>query len=109
MEGRWKVAEANITIPDHIPELKHHFDDSAQQLESSTLGMWVFLLTEIMFFGGMFGSLHHLPQHVSGSVRLHQPLHECRRSADQHRRSHLSSLTHGAGGARGAVWARRRR
>src|SRR5262249_9880760 len=35
--------------------LKHHFDDSAQQLESSTLGMWVFLLTEIMFFGGMFG------------------------------------------------------
>lgn len=27
-----------------------------QQLDSSTLGMWVFLLTEIMFFGGMFGS-----------------------------------------------------
>lgn len=36
-------------------ELKHHFDDAAQQMESSTLGMWVFLLTEIMFFGGMFG------------------------------------------------------
>ena len=50
------MAEADITIPEHIPELKHHFDDSAQQLESSTLGMWVFLLTEIMFFGGMFGS-----------------------------------------------------
>jgi cytochrome c oxidase subunit III len=40
---------------EHPPELKHHFDDTAQQLESSTLGMWVFLLTEIMFFGGMFG------------------------------------------------------
>jgi len=39
----------------HAQGLKHHFDDSAQQLESSTLGMWVFLLTEIMFFGGMFG------------------------------------------------------
>jgi len=25
-----------------------------QQLEASTLGMWVFLVTEIMFFGGMF-------------------------------------------------------
>jgi len=25
-----------------------------QQFESATLGMWVFLLTEIMFFGGMF-------------------------------------------------------
>ncbi len=39
----------------HAQGLKHHFDDSAQQLESSTLGMWVFLLTEVMFFGGMFG------------------------------------------------------
>src|SRR5205085_4277053 len=33
----------------------HHFDDSAQQLQSATLGMWVFLITEVMFFGGMFG------------------------------------------------------
>ena len=36
--------------------LRHHFDDAAQQFESSTLGMWVFLVTEIMFFGGMFGA-----------------------------------------------------
>src|SRR5712692_3672394 len=28
----------------------------AQQFDSATLGMWVFLLTEIMFFGGMFGA-----------------------------------------------------
>src|SRR5689334_20507592 len=28
----------------------------SQQFESATLGMWVFLLTEIMFFGGMFGA-----------------------------------------------------
>ncbi len=41
-------------IVQHSPELKHHFDDAAQQLESSTLGMWLFLATEIMFFGGMF-------------------------------------------------------
>src|SRR5262245_9873361 len=26
----------------------------AQQAEASTLGMWVFLVTEIMFFGGLF-------------------------------------------------------
>ncbi len=39
----------------HDPTVKHHFDDAEQQLESSTLGMWVFLLTEVMFFGGMFG------------------------------------------------------
>jgi cytochrome c oxidase subunit 3 len=32
----------------------HQFDDFAQQREASTLGMWAFLITEIMFFGGMF-------------------------------------------------------
>jgi cytochrome c oxidase subunit III len=34
--------------------LYHHFDDLAQQKESSTLGMWGFLITEILFFGGLF-------------------------------------------------------
>lgn len=32
----------------------HHFDDVEQQHEASWLGMWVFLATEVMFFGGMF-------------------------------------------------------
>ena len=50
------MAESETAIAVHPPGLQHHFDDSAQQLESSTLGMWVFLLTEIMFFGGMFGA-----------------------------------------------------
>lgn len=49
------MAEHVTTLAAHSPELRHHFDDSAQQFESSTLGMWVFLVTEIMFFGGMFG------------------------------------------------------
>lgn len=34
--------------------LAHHFDDFEQQREASYLGMWVFLVTEIMFFGGLF-------------------------------------------------------
>ena len=38
----------------HHPALQHHFFSMAQQLEASVLGMWVFLVTEIMFFGGMF-------------------------------------------------------
>ena len=38
----------------HHPYLQHHFDNMAQQAEASTLGMWVFLVTEIMFFGGLF-------------------------------------------------------
>jgi cytochrome c oxidase subunit 3 len=41
---------------EHNPNLRHHFDTMAQQFDSATLGMWVFLLTEIMFFGGMFGA-----------------------------------------------------
>ena len=38
----------------HHPYLQHQFDDMGQQAEASTLGMWVFLVTEIMFFGGLF-------------------------------------------------------
>jgi cytochrome c oxidase subunit 3 len=34
--------------------LAHQFDDTAQQHDASWTGMWVFLATEIMFFGGMF-------------------------------------------------------
>src|SRR6201988_2595578 len=34
--------------------LQHHFENMAQQREAGTLGMWIFLVTEIMFFGGVF-------------------------------------------------------
>jgi cytochrome c oxidase subunit 3 len=36
------------------PELQHHFDNLEQQFEASALGMWLFLVTEILFFGGLF-------------------------------------------------------
>ena len=34
--------------------LAHHFDTIEQQREAVSLGMWVFLVTEMMFFGGLF-------------------------------------------------------
>ncbi len=34
--------------------LREQFDTAEQQKDASTLGMWIFLITEIMFFGGMF-------------------------------------------------------
>jgi cytochrome c oxidase subunit 3 len=37
----------------HHPFLQHHFEDLGQQHEASTLGMWMFLTTEILFFGGV--------------------------------------------------------
>ena len=40
----------------HHPMLQHHFDNMEQQKEASSLGMWIFLITEIMFFGGMFAA-----------------------------------------------------
>ena len=36
------------------PLLATHFDTLDQQRESASLGMWVFLITEVMFFGGLF-------------------------------------------------------
>ena len=41
-------------MPNHSTALAHQFDDIEQQHDSASLGMWIFLSTEIMFFGGMF-------------------------------------------------------
>ncbi|MFT3746334.1 MAG: hypothetical protein QM785_18840 [Pyrinomonadaceae bacterium] len=38
----------------HQPGLQHQFEDMAQQEESVTIAMWMFLVQEIMFFGGLF-------------------------------------------------------
>ncbi len=37
-----------------LPQHRHHFETEEQQREAGTFGMWLFLLTEIMFFGGLF-------------------------------------------------------
>jgi cytochrome c oxidase subunit 3 len=55
--------------------LAHQFDDPAQQHEASSLGMWAFLLTEIMFFGGLFVgyTVYRIAYHagfVAGSQHL---------------------------------------
>ncbi|MGH9511480.1 MAG: cytochrome c oxidase subunit 3 [Terriglobales bacterium] len=41
---------------EQAPELRHHFADMDQQRNTASLGMWLFLGTEIMFFGGMFAA-----------------------------------------------------
>ena len=35
------------------PHVAHHFDDAEQQEQAASLGMWIFLLTEVMFFGAV--------------------------------------------------------
>lgn len=39
---------------EHPAFLAHHFSEVEQQQESAKLGMWIFLLTEVLLFGGLF-------------------------------------------------------
>jgi cytochrome c oxidase subunit 3 len=50
------VSEVHARAPVHAhpPGVAHHFDDPAQQREAAVLGMWTFLATEVLFFGGLF-------------------------------------------------------
>jgi cytochrome c oxidase subunit III len=48
------LADAHAAAHDAPPELRHHFVDLPAQREASSLGMWLFLVTEVLFFGGMF-------------------------------------------------------
>lgn len=38
----------------HPSHLQHHFVSSEQQFDAAKLGMWMFLITEILLFSGMF-------------------------------------------------------
>lgn len=44
-------AISNLAASDHVA---HHFDTAEQQFESSKLGLWLFLVTEVLLFGGLF-------------------------------------------------------
>jgi cytochrome c oxidase subunit 3 len=44
------AAHEHVPLPQH----RHHFETEEQQREAAGFGMWLFLLTEIMFFGGLF-------------------------------------------------------
>jgi len=43
----------HATANRHDPHLAHHFENSDQQYQSAKLGMWLFLATEVLFFGGL--------------------------------------------------------
>ena len=55
--------------------LAHQFEDLEQQHEAASLGMWIFLATEVMFFGGLFAGYTiyrnlYLPGFEAGSHML---------------------------------------
>jgi cytochrome c oxidase subunit 3 len=50
---------ADVPIPapaahEHLPHLAHHFDTPRQQYTAGKLGIWLFLITEILLFSGLF-------------------------------------------------------
>lgn len=72
---RSPLSTSQTTTTDHHPALVHQFDSMEQQKEASTFGMWVFLLTEIMMFGGLFTAyliyrLKYYPAFVAGSTSI---------------------------------------
>ncbi len=44
----------NAIVDDRPEHLAHHFDDASQQFEAAKFGMWLFLATEVLLFGGLF-------------------------------------------------------
>jgi len=48
------LSDSPVAVEHQGPELLHHFADVEQQRDAASLGMWLFLATEVMFFGGMF-------------------------------------------------------
>lgn len=49
------MAQPSSAPPDN-QFVAHHFIDADQQLDTAKLGMWIFLVTEILFFGGLFAA-----------------------------------------------------
>jgi cytochrome c oxidase subunit 3 len=43
-----------MKTPEATAALAEQFEDLPQQREAATLGMWTFLATEVLFFGGLF-------------------------------------------------------
>jgi len=60
---------------EHPPYLRHHFENVEQQADAAGFAMWLFLLTEVMFFGGLFTAYliyrnWYYPAFVAGSHQL---------------------------------------
>lgn len=49
-----KTADVHSHVHEQPPLPAHQFDDVAQQHDAEEFGMWLFLATEILFFGGLF-------------------------------------------------------
>jgi len=70
-----QAAHEHPEHPEHPPYQRHHFETMEQQVDATGFAMWLFLLTEIMFFGGLFTAYliyrnWYYPAFVAGSHQL---------------------------------------
>ena len=59
----------------HTPFLQHHFREMSQQFDAAKIGMWLFLVTEVLLFGGLFvgyGIMH--ARHPEAFMAAHHHL-----------------------------------
>jgi cytochrome c oxidase subunit 3 len=49
-----QVSDEHHDEHEHGEFIAHHFDNAEQQYDSGKLGIWVFLVTEVLFFSGLF-------------------------------------------------------
>jgi len=69
------TAIAHDAHHEHPPYQRHHFETVSQQFDATNFAMWLFLLTEVMFFGGLFTAYlilrnWYYPAFVVGSHQL---------------------------------------
>ena len=89
------------TRPRITPRCAHHFENLAEQKEAASLGMWVFIAQEIMFFGGLFLA-YTVYRNLYPTAFAEASHHlDWKLGAHQHRRAHLQQPHHGPGRARG--------
>ena len=101
--GECRIAPQSRTAPtaeahhEHPPYQRHHFDSVEQQADTTNFAMWLFLLTEVMFFGGLFTAYlimrnWYYPAFVAASHQLQIWL-----GHGQHGRPDRLQLHHGHG------------
>jgi cytochrome c oxidase subunit 3 len=72
------MSEATTTVhaePGDSPFLQHHFRGLGQQFDASKIGMWLFLVTEVLLFGGLFvGYAIMHAKHPAAFMQAHHQL-----------------------------------
>ncbi|MFB3137780.1 MAG: heme-copper oxidase subunit III, partial [Phycisphaerales bacterium] len=73
------MSHAPADAHEHPDFLRHHFNTPKQQFEAGKLGMWLFLATEVLLFGGLFVGYsvwrgNHPEMFKAGSVFLNTNL-----------------------------------